>query len=201
MGFKDLKRNYIVETAKKLFLGSSISEITIKDISSVSGIGEATIYRYFSTKENLAVAVSMSIQQEILKFPQEEVVKTGLQQIEDFFNLFRNIFVEHRNYFKFISEFDTLYLNNIKNKDNKEYSLSLDLFFDIFKNSYALGLKDKSVKKIDNLELFYYTATHSLLELCKKLASTKSGLKQDLEVGKVSEIEYLISLFISVLKA
>ena len=136
-----------------------------------------------------------------MKVPQNEVVKTGLQQIEDFFNLFKNIFIEHRNYFKFISEFDTLYLNNIKNKDNKEYSLSLDLFFDMFKNSYALGLKDKSVKKIDNLELFYYTATHSLLELCKKLASTKSGLKQDLEVGKVNEIEYLISLFISVLKA
>lgn len=201
MGFKDLKRNYIVETAKKLFLGSSISEITIKDISSVSGIGEATVYRYFATKENLAIAVSMSIQQEILKVPQDNQNKTGLQQIEDFFNLFKNIFVEHRNYFKFISEFDTLYLNSIKNKDNKEYSVSLDMFFDLFKKSYALGVKDKSVKKINDLELFYYTATHSLLELCKKLASTKSGLKQDLEVGKVSEIEYLISLFTSVLKA
>ena len=201
MGFKDLKRNYIVETAKKLFLGSSISEITIKDISSVSGIGEATVYRYFATKENLAIAVSMSIQQEILKVPQDNQNKTGLQQIEDFFNLFKNIFVEHRNYFKFISEFDTLYLNSIKNKDNKEYSLSLDMFFDLFKKSYALGVKDKSVKKINDLELFYYTATHSLPELCKKLASTKSGLKQDLEVSKVSEIEYLISLFISVLKA
>ena len=201
MGFKDLKRNYIVETAKKLFLGSSISEITIKDISSVSGIGEATIYRYFSTKENLAVAVSMSIQQEILKLPQDEVVKTGLQQIEDFFNLFRNIFAQNKNYFKFISEFDTLYLNTIKNKDNREYSLSLDLFFDIFKKSYQLGLKDKSVKKVENIDLFYYTATHSLLELCKKLASADTGLKQDKEVSKIAEIEYLISLFISVLKA
>lgn len=201
MSFKDLKRNYIVETAKKLFLQSSISEITIKDISSVSGIGEATIYRYFETKENLAIAVSLSIQQEILKVPHEVQTETGLEQIEDFFNLFRNIFVEHKNYFKFIAEFDTLYLNTIKNKDNKEYSLSLDLFYEIFKKSYHLGLKDKSIKKVENIDLFYYTSTHSLLELCKKLASSDSGLKQDMEVSKVSEIEYLISLFISVLKA
>ena len=201
MGFKDLKRNYIVETAKKLFLQSSISEITVKDISSVSGIGEATIYRYFASKENLALAVSMSLQQDILKVPQEVENKTGLQQIEDFFNLFRNIFVQNKNYFKFISEFDTLYLNTIKNKDNKEYSVSLDLFFEMFKKSYQLGLKDKTVKKVENIELFYYTATHSLLELCKKLASNDTGLKQDREVSKVSEIEYLISLFISVLKA
>ena len=201
MSFKDLKRNYIVETAKKLFLQSSISEITIKDISSVSGIGEATVYRYFETKENLAIAVSLSIQQDILKVPHEVETKSGLEQIEDFFNLFRNIFVEHKNYFKFIAEFDTLYLNTIKNKDNKEYSLSLDLFYEIFKKSYQTGLKDKSIKKLENVDLFYYTSTHSLLELCKKLASSDSGLKQDKEVGKIAEIEYLISLFISVLKA
>ncbi len=201
MGFKDLKRNYIVETAKKLFLQSSISEITIKDISSVSGIGEATIYRYFATKENLAIAVSLSIQQDILKVPQETENKSGLKQIEDFFNLFRNIFVQNKNYFKFIAEFDTLYLNTINNKDNKAYSLSLDLFYEMFKKSYQSGLKDKSTKEIKDIDLFYYTATHSLLELCKKLASSDSGLKQDKEVNKLSEIEYLISLFISVLKA
>ena len=201
MGFKDLKRNYIIETAKKLFLSRSISEITIKDISSISGIGEATIYRYFDTKENLATAVSLSIQEDILRIPEIEVEKTGLQKIEDFFNLFRNIFIDHPNYFKFIAEFDTLYLNNIKNRETKEYSLSLDSFYDIFKQSYALGLKDKSIKEVKDIDLFYYTATHSLLELCKKLASTNSSLKQDKEVRKIDEIEYLISLLISVLKA
>lgn len=199
MSFKDLKRNYIVETARKLFLQNSISQVTIKDISSVSGIGEATVYRYFATKENLAIAVSLSIQNDILKIPHNLETNTGLEQIEEFFNLFRNVFAENKKYFKFIAEFDTLYLNTIKN--NKEYSLSLDMFYDIFKKSYQKGLNDKTVKKVENLTLFYYTATHSLLELCKKLASTDSSLKQDKEVGKIDEIEYLISLFVSVLKA
>lgn len=201
MSFKDLKRDYIVDSAKKLFLSRSISEITIKDISSVSGIGEATIYRYFTNKENLVIAVSLSIQQDILKVPFSKEKRTGIDKIQDFFNLFRNIFVEHKDYFKFIAEFDTVYLNNIKNKENKEYSLGLDAFYDIFMSAYELGLKDKSIKEVKNIKLYYYTSTHSLLELCKKLASTESGLKQDKEVSKVDEIEYLISLFISVLKA
>ena len=201
MSFKDLKRDYIVDSAKKLFLSRSISEITIKDISSVSGIGEATIYRYFTNKENLVIAVSLSIQQDILKVPFSEEEKTGIDKIQDFFNLFRNIFFEHKDYFKFIAEFDTVYLNNIKNKENKEYSLGLDAFYDIFMSAYELGLKDKSIKEVKNIKLYYYTSTHSLLELCKKLASTDSNLKQDKEVSKVDEIEYLISLFISVLKA
>ncbi len=201
MSFKDLKRDYIVDSAKKLFLSRSISEITIKDISSVSGIGEATIYRYFNNKENLVIAVSLSIQHDILKVPFSEEKRAGIDKIQDFFNLFRNIFVEHKDYFKFIAEFDTVYLNNIKNKENKEYSLGLDAFYDIFMSAYELGLKDKSIKEVKNIKLYYYTSTHSLLELCKKLASTESGLKQDKEVSKVDEIEYLISLFISVLKA
>lgn len=200
MGFKDLKRDYIVDSAKKLFLSSSISEITIKDISSVSGLGEATIYRYFKNKENLVLAVSLSIQQDILKVQFNEN-GSGLKQIQNFFNLFRDIYVENKNYFKFIAEFDTVYLKNIKNKENKEYSLGLDAFYEIFMKAYELGLKDGSVKENDDIKLYYYTCTHSLLELCKKLASTESELKQDKEVNKVKEIEYLISLFISVLKA
>ena len=200
MGFKDLKREYIVDSAKKLFLSSSISEITIKDISTVSGLGEATVYRYFKNKENLVIAVSLSIQQDILKVQFNEN-GSGLKQIQNFFNLFRNIYVDNKNYFKFIAEFDTVYLKNIKNKENKEYSLGLDAFYEIFMKAYELGLKDGSIKENNDIKLYYYTCTHSLLELCKKLASTESELKQDKEVSKVKEIEYLISLFISVLKA
>ena len=198
MGFKDLKRDYIVDSAKKLFLGRSISEITIKDISVVSGIGEATVYRYFSTKENLALAVSLSIQKELLKSPVTNSKKNGIEQIRDFFNIFRQIFVSNPSYFKFIAEFDTLYLKSIKGND---YSLNLDTFFELFMKSYELGLKDKSVKKNSDIELFYYTSTHSLLELCKKLASMESPLKQDKKINKVGEIECLIDIFISVLKA
>lgn len=198
MGFKDLKRDYIIDSAKKLFLNKSISEITIKDISAVSDLGEATIYRYFSNKENLVIAVSLSIQQDILSVPFTSEHKNGLEQIRDFFEVFENIFIEHKNYFKFIAEFDTIYLNNIK---NKEYSLGLDVFYDLFMRAYELGLKDKSIKEVKDIKLFYYTCTHSLLELCKKLSSTQSELKQDQEVSKIDEIRYLISLFISVLKA
>ena len=201
MSFKDLKRDYIIDSAKKLFLAKSIAEITIKDISAVSGIGEATIYRYFSNKENLVTAVSLSLQQDILKVPFDNDNKTGLEQIRDFFNLFRNIFVEHREYVKFIAEFDIVYLHTIENKENKQYSLSLDVFYDLFIKFYNQGLEDKSVKEVKDIKLYYYTSTHSLLELCKKLASSDTGLKQDKAVDRVKEIEYLISLFISVLKA
>lgn len=198
MSFKDLKRDYIIDVAKKLFLAKSISQITIKDISLASDLGEATIYRYFENKENLVIAVSLSIQKNILNVPFTASNKLGIEQIQNFFELFRNIFVEHKDYYKFIAEFDTVYLKNIKNKD---YSLGLDAFYDLFMKAYETGLQDKSVKETSDIKLYYYTCTHSLLELCKKLASTDSNLKQDNEVSKIKEIEYLISLFISVLKA
>ena len=201
MSFKDLKRDYIIDSAKKLFLAKSIGEITIKDISAVSGIGEATIYRYFTNKENLVTAVSLSLQQDILKVQFDDTNSSGLDNIQNFFNLFRNIFVEHREYVKFIAEFDIVYLNTIENKENKQYSLSLDVFYDLFIKFYNQGLEDKSVKEVKDIKLYYYTSTHSLLELCKKLAASNTGLKQDKAVDRVKEIEYLISLFISVLKA
>ena len=43
MKFKDAKKNFLIETAIKLFLSESIDKVTIKDIASEAGVGEMTI--------------------------------------------------------------------------------------------------------------------------------------------------------------
>lgn len=66
MGFKDIKRAYIIEKAKELLLSTSIQEVTIKDVAQASAVGEATIYRYFQTKEKLVTEVAITLQKEIV---------------------------------------------------------------------------------------------------------------------------------------
>lgn len=199
MTFKDLKKEYIVEAATKLFLNNGISLTTYKDISSVSNVGEATLYRYFSHKENLAEAVAIKLQKDIFSsFNLEHKESNGLKMIEEFYAIFKHVFSYHLEYFRFIAEFDTLYLSSI---NSESYSDTLDTFKELYMSFYKKGLIDKSIKEYSNIELFYFTSTHALLELCKKLASEKSSLKQDLDIKKVDEVNTLINIFISVLKA
>ncbi len=79
------------------------------------------------------------------------------------------------------------------------YENGIRTFFDDFNYAYKLGLQDGSIKEVENIEVFYFTTTHALLELCKKLAADAKILKQD---GKYSteEVETLIKLFLSNLK-
>ena len=63
-------------------------------------------------------------------------------------------------------------------------------------SAYEQGLKDGSVKEQKDINLFYFSTTHALLELCKKL-SLKAVLNQDLIIAKEEEIKYLISIILA----
>ena len=67
MGFKDLKTAFIVEVANRLFLQRGIRDVTIKDIANEAGIGEATIYRHFSKKQNIVLASALSLKEKVFK--------------------------------------------------------------------------------------------------------------------------------------
>ena len=198
MGFKDLKRSYIISAAKELFLAKSIQEVTIKDISKASGVGEATIYRYFTTKENLVTEVCIDLQKEIVAtYIELGSLATGYQSIETFFNLFLNVYVCHQEYLRFLTGFDSIYLSTLT---GMAYPNALDRFKDFFLGAYQAGLKDGSVKAIADPETFYYASTHSLLELCKKLSALDSALPQDKAINKEAEIRELIRVFLAYLK-
>jgi TetR/AcrR family transcriptional regulator, fatty acid metabolism regulator protein len=53
----DRKRQLIIESAERIFATRGFHDTTIADISSDSGVHEASIFQYFKTKENLIVTV------------------------------------------------------------------------------------------------------------------------------------------------
>ncbi len=198
MSIKEAKLNYIVEVAQKLFFQKGIQAVTIKDIAKEVGVGEATIYRHFAKKQNIVLAVAMSIFGEVSKgyFHQSQFT-TGFDKIEAFYMSFYNIFKVHRDYYNFLAEFD-LYISE-QTTDLDAYENGIKTFFDDFNFAYSLGIKDGSIKEVENIELFYFSTTHAILELCKKLASNAKVLKQDVKYSN-EEIETLIKLFLNNLK-
>jgi len=172
--------------------------VTIKDVAQASAVGEATIYRYFQTKEKLVTEVAIALQKEIVASNiNEEGTATGYQCIEGFYNLFLSVYIIHPDYYRFLTGFDSLYLATLS---GSEYPNALDKFKDYFLESYKAGIKDGSLRAIEKPELFYYGSTHSLLELCKKLAALDSALPQDLAINKEEEIREVIHAFLSYLK-
>ena len=197
---KDFKLDFILKTATDLFVTRGISEVTIKDIADKAEIGEATVYRYFGTKTNIVLACALALgKQTYEEFFDLSKGKTGYDKLEIFYNSYLNVFKKSPSHFYFIKEFDA-YMCSRGETSLNEYEKNLDLFKQDFMEAYKLGLSDGSVKEIKQIEVFYFSTTHALLELCKKLSMKKGVLEQDKTLKKVSEIKCLINIILSSLK-
>lgn len=196
---KDNTMNFIIEEATNLFLDKSIVSVTMSDIAKRVGIGEATLYRYFQKKQNIVMQSSVKLAKSVVEnyFTIRES-ENGYEQLCDFFKAYNTVFTQHPNYFKFINELDAYIITECV-VEKSEYESNVNVYKEIFDKAYAKGLEDKSVKKVEDPDTFYYATTHSLLNLCKFL-STKQVLTQDKVLNGDNEIKTLVNIILSAVK-
>lgn len=199
MTIKDAKTNFIVNEAVTLFIEKSVSEVTVHDVAARAGVGDATIYRYFTTKQNLVCAAAAKLEKQIFEtyFDLSRAV-TGWEKLALFYKSYLKIFTTHREFFKFINEFDAYMLSEGKT-DNTEYASGLDMFKALCSDAYYQGLSDGSISPVTDWGTFYYATTHALLELCKKL-SNANIVRQDVSANKEEEISTLTEIILFKLK-
>lgn len=193
---KDATKRLIVEEASALFLSKSIQGVTMSDIAREAEIGEATLYRYFGKKQNIVVEVAIMLFEKIyVGFTAKSYGNTGYEQIKSMYLYFYETFKNNSSFYSFIYEFDATILQDAS-EINRDYENELYLFKKLFDKSYELGLKDNSIKKLENKDLFYYSTTHSLLNLCKKLAIDNNSFYQNSSFSKEEEILELIRIIL-----
>lgn len=200
MTIKDAKTNFILDEAFALFSERPLSEVTVRDVAVRANVGEATIYRYFSTKTNLVCAVATRLEKQIFdtyfNFGRAE---NGWEKLAAFYGTYLKIFLLHREYFKFINEFDAFMLSEGKT-DGNEYSSGLDMFKNLCFEAYGQGVADGSISPVKDFNVFYYATAHALLELCKKLSSPDI-VRQDSTANKEEEISVLTEIILYKLKS
>ena len=200
MSLKDVKINFLVDIATDLFMVRSIQEVTIKDIAVSAQVGEATIYRYFGKKQSLVVRSAMKLQQAVnADYFKLEKGKTGLEKIEIFYKSYLDIFTSHPEFYKFINEFDAFMGEDDSNAIDP-YETVVGQYEKVYMKAYEEGLKDGSIKPQKDIKIFYFSTTHALLELCKKLSIRKAVLAQDKVLDKSAQVGCLIDITLSSLR-
>ena len=199
MTIKDAKTNFIIDETLGLLLNRSIADVTVRDIAVRAGVGEATVYRYFSTKHNLVCAAATKLGKQIFEtYFDLSQASNGGEKLALFYASYLKIFCSHREFFKFINEFDAYMISEGKT-DSNEYASGLDNFKELCSEAYTQGVADGSIAPVSDWETFYYATTHALLELCKKL-STADIVRQDCGANKEEEIATLTEIILYKLK-
>ena len=197
---KENTKNFIIEQAMNMFLENSISGVTMSDIAHFVGIGDATLYRYFKKKQNIVMLASSKLADKVYNscFKEQEC-HSGIEQLSIFYNAFLEIFTKYNSYFRFVDELDA-YLISEKDVCKQDYETEINMFKNVFDAGYDKGLSDGTVKPQADREIFYYSTTHALLNLCKFLSSS-AVVSQDLNIQKDKEVKTLISVILNSLKA
>lgn len=165
-----------VEVSAQLFLKNGIDAVKMTDIADECGIGVATLYRYFGTKNGVVIAAMTYIWNELNAMfsgifeSKVFLAQSGIKQVGDLMRMFVVLYQAHPGFMRLLAEFDLLLTSeDIPKSDLKNYEKSIINFYPVFEKSYMTGIADGTVREVPNIRLFYTSYAHTLMELSKKL--------------------------------
>lgn len=175
---KQTRIDLILHCAFELFSLRGIDTVTMTDIAEKAEIGVASLYRYFQTKEELAIQCAENIWKEIenkmtsqFKIEYYEK-KSGIKQLEDILNLFSLLYESHKDFFRFIYFFDSfIYRNSVSSNQLNGYEKTIgntqNLVLDAINKGFQDGTISMNFNSRDNLKN----------NKDKKIATTNVGLE------------------------
>lgn len=147
-----MKRNYIMESAQKLFASKDYDEVSMNSIAKEVGVNKATLYYYFKNKEALYFAIVLQGVQILVKMAKDEVKngKTGYEKILLYGNAMNKFSIEYPGCLRLLyapqsSKFD---IDNITSSEEyKEVMGLLKELMVIMRDSIQLGVDDGTIRE------------------------------------------------------
>lgn len=213
---KTLRMNRILDASFDLFAERGIDTIAMTDIAKKAEIGVASLYRYFETKEDLAIEVA------IHAWKKEEKVfhqvytsadfnsKTGFEQLSILLNIFTTAIDSQTKFFRFIYFFDGFVKKeNVNVQRLSKYETIIGNVNQIVMNALEKGSKDGSInfQKSQNaviskatIKEMHFTIMHSLFSMAQKMALSGEMLYMDREVSAATQLDLIGNLILASIK-
>lgn len=201
---QELRRKELVECAMKCFGEKGIETTAIADIAAASGFGEATLYRYFTNKENLIMDCGLNFWRmagecyEALSSSEEYGKKSGIEQVKALLLLTQDMFEKKREQFKFLHDLDGyLASHQVESTMLVKYEELVDESKHFLCEAIEKGKTDGTIKCSADTQEIYYTLTHTVLSLLQKMAGIGVLLNSDRIIAEKRRIELLWNLLLT----
>lgn len=207
---KNARIDRILAAAFKLFSSAGIEPVAMTDIAKKAEIGVASLYRYFSTKDEIAIRTAIWAWEEQISeiYPSinndEYTNGNGLFRLSIIFSLFKKLYMSQPEFLRFIYFFDSYAVNSgIKQERMIEYENVIGKVQMIVADAIKLGLKDNSIniKYIDKTENLYFTLMHSFFSTAQKLTLSENLLAMNEKSKGSDQLDLLSELLLNGVKA
>lgn len=195
---KDKRKELVIAAALDVFIEKGIENTKMTDIAKKAEVGIASVYRYFKTKTEIVIEAGIKYWSKEIDIFYSPILENdyqklnGLARVSKLLDVFIDIYMNHKDFYKFIEEFDN-YVVKEKIPCDRLFLYEkkiLDLM-PIMIEALDIGKKDGSINKNINNEHYYMTITHTLISLSQKLILRNIILDSDNYFEGKSQLELI----------
>lgn len=197
------KQQHILETAYELFSEKGIIPVTITDIAEASDVGRATVFRYFTTKLDLVVAISTWKWEEYIKThdafvtPEEMASMTGAEYLRFFLDAFLDLYRSHQDILRFNYDFNSFLRYEAGTTDQKlPYLQMVEALGARFHDLYARGMRDGTLRADIPEATMFSSSFHIMLAAVTRYAAGLVVVYED-QSAPESELVMLEEMMLS----
>lgn len=208
-GQKNARIERILLAAFSLFSHNGFDAIAMTDIAKEAEIGVASLYRYFETKDEIAIRTAMwaweSQKKLIMPILNDTgyYAKSGIEELEEIFDLFCKLFQNEPDFFRYIYFFDAyIVCQKIDSERLLPYQEVIQSVQTLIGNAIHKGIEDGSISKDykDNEKQLYFSLMHTLFSVTQKLTLTGKMLKMDETNDGVQQLKLLGQILLGGIK-
>ena len=194
-----IKRRHFLEKAYELFTRKNIESVSMIEVAKACGYGTMTLYRYFSTKPKLVVAVAAWIWDQTIRENQERrpnvdfAGMTALGIFEFYLDSFIELYRHKRDLLRF-NQFFNIYIQSecIDPEVMKPYRDIIEELKPKFHVIYERAQQDHTVRTDESEEEMFSTTLHLMLAAATRYAIglvyiPEEGFDAEKELEKLKE--------------
>ena len=208
-GQKNARIERILLAAFSLFSHNGFDAIAMTDIAKDAEIGVASLYRYFATKDEIAIRTAIwaweNQKKMILPILDDSGYynKKGIDQLSEIFDLFCKLYQSVPDFFRYIYFFDAYVVcQKIDSERLLTYQEVIQSVQIIIGNAIHKGITDGSISSDfkGNEKQLYYSLMHTLFSASQKLSLSGKMLQMDETNNDVQQLKLLGKILIGGLK-
>lgn len=194
------RRETFLESGFKLFSSKNIDTVSLQEVADESGLGVATLYRYFVNKPGLVVAVATWKWEEYLKEnkdrrPSADFEGMKASEIFEFYlDSFLELYRNHRDMLRF-NQFFNVYVQaeHIDPDVMKPYQEIIYDLKEFFHGVYTKAQEDHTIRTDEPEEQMFSTTLHLMLAAVTRYAvglvyTPQDGFDAQAELETMKEI-------------
>lgn len=171
------KQRHIMETAYRLFSEKGIAPVTIVEIAKASGIGKATLFRYYPSKLDLVIAIATWKWEEYIDLrvfllpPEEKANITGAEWLHFFLDSFLDLYQNHSDILRFNYDFNSFLRYEAGSEEQiLPFTSMVDKLGETSHELYERGMKDGSLNTDISEQSMFSSIFHIMLAAVTRYA-------------------------------